>query len=178
VDFNGVHKYAATMYHLMLSRNGLLDACVLRLTNVYGPGMSLDVPGQGFLSTYLRKLSLGERLEVFGDGLQLRDPMYVDDAVDAFLLAGLAQPLTSRSYNVGGPEALTLLDIARLASAAAGVDEPTLRPFPEERKKIDIGSYRTDSRRIQAELGWTPRVQFEDGIALTLAHYRKLADEA
>jgi len=173
VDFNGVHKYAATMYHLMLSRNGWLDACVLRLTNTYGPRMSLDVPGQGFLSTYLRRLSRGERLEVYGNGEQLRDPMYVDDVVDAFMTVGLVPTLPSRSYNIGGPEALTLWDIACQASAAAGLGEPSLRPFPDERKAIDIGSYRTDSGRIRAELGWVPRTSFAHGIALALAHYRR-----
>lgn len=173
VDFNGVHKYAATMYHLMLSRNGWLDACVLRLTNIYGPRMSLDVPGQGFLSTYLRRLSRGEKLEVFGDGQQLRDPMFVDDAVNAFLLVGSMGHLPSRSYNIGGPDALSLLEIARQSSAAAGVGEPSLRPFPDERKAIDIGSYRTDSARIRAELGWEPQVHFADGISRTLSHYRR-----
>src|SRR5687768_5239388 len=68
VDFNGVHKYAATMYHLMLQRMGVLDAVVLCLTNVYGPRMALNAPCQGFLSTYLRKLLTGQTLEVFGDG--------------------------------------------------------------------------------------------------------------
>lgn len=53
VDFNGVHKYAATMYHIMLSRARLLDACVLRLTNVYGPRLCLDGCQQGVLSTFL-----------------------------------------------------------------------------------------------------------------------------
>lgn len=91
VDFNGIHKYAATMYHLMLTRAGRLDAMVLRLTNVYGPRMALNVPSQGFLSTFLRKLTMGESLEIYGDGAQLRDPVYVEDVVDAFLLAG-AEP--------------------------------------------------------------------------------------
>lgn len=173
VDFNGVHKYAATMYHLMLSRNEWLDACVLRLTNTYGPRMSLDVPGQGFFSTYLRRLSRGERLEVFGDGTQLRDPMFVDDVVEAFLLVGAVDKLPSRAYNIGGPEALSLWQIACQASEAAGVGEPILRPFPDERKAIDIGSYRGDWSRINAELGWSPRVRLADGMARTLAHYRR-----
>ena len=108
VDFNGVHKYAATQYHQMLSRAGRLDAVVLRLTNIYGPRMALDVPCQGFLSTYLRKALTGQRLEVFGDGRQLRDPLFVDDAVEAFLAAGTAAQLPSRAYNVGGAEPLTL----------------------------------------------------------------------
>ncbi len=173
VDFNGVHKYAATQYHQMLSRAGRLDAVVLRLTNVYGPRMALDVPCQGFLSTYLRKALTGQRLEVFGDGRQLRDPLFVDDAVEAFLAAGAAAQLPSRAYNVGGAEPLTLAAIAESLSEAAGLPEPTRRDFPEERKAIDIGSYHTDSTRIRTELHWRPATNFATGIEQTLAFYRR-----
>ncbi len=172
IDFNGVHKYAATMYHLMLTESRILDACILRLTNVYGPRLSLDVPGQGVLAAFLRKLSRGEALEVFGDGRQLRDPVYVDDVVDAFLLAGSAAVLASRSYNVGGPDVLDLNHIAREASALAGVDPPSYREFSPELKSIDIGSYCADSGRICAELGWKPTTPFSIGFAKTLTYHR------
>ena len=171
VDFNGVHKYAATMYHLMLTRTGELDAIVLRLTNVYGPRMALDVPCQGFLSTFFRRVLLGQRLEVFGDGRQLRDPLYIDDAVDAFLLAGAATRLPSRSYNVGGAQALSLKEVAESISSAAGAGAPALRPFPEDRKAIDIGSYYTDSTRMRDDHGWRPAVRFDEGVARTLGYY-------
>jgi UDP-glucose 4-epimerase len=173
VDFNGVHKYAAAQYHLMLCRMGRLDAVVIGLTNVYGPRMALDVPCQGFLSTYLRKALTGQALAVFGDGQQLRDPLYVDDAVEAFLAAGAAPVLPSRSYNVGGPEPLTLAGIAGTLSQAAGLPAPARREFPAEQKAIDIGSYHTDSTLIGAELGWRASTRFADGIARTLAYYRE-----
>ena len=172
VDFNGVHKYAATQYHLMLSRMGRLDAAVLRLTNVYGPRMALDVPCQGFLSTYLRKALTGQPLEVFGDGRQLRDPLYVDDAVEAFLAAGAVADLPSRAYNVGGAEALSLAAIASTLSEAAGLPAPTRREFPPEQKAIDIGSYHTDSSLIRRELGWQPEASFAAGVDRTIAYYR------
>lgn len=172
VDFNGVHKYVATMYHLMLSQSGHLDATVLRLTNVYGPRMSLEIPCQGFLSTFLRRVLTGEGLEIFGDGSQLRDPVYVDDVVEAFLRAGCAPRTPSRTYNVGGPAALTLAEIAEVASKAAGGLPVKRRPFPAERAQIDIGSYYTDSRLAAAELGWAPTVSFAEGITRTLAFYR------
>jgi UDP-glucose 4-epimerase len=172
VDFNGVHKYAATMYHLMFSRSGLLDACILRLTNVYGPRLSLEAPGQGVLAAFLRKLARGEQLEVFGDGKQLRDPVYVDDVVDAFLCAGAAPKLVSRNYNIGGPAALNLNHIAKEASSLAGVDPPVYREFAPELKSIDIGSYCADSSLIRAELGWKPTTPFSIGFAKTLAHCR------
>ena len=173
VDFNGVHKFAAAMYHEMLTRAGSLDAIVLRLTNVYGPRMALDVPCQGFLSTFLRRLLLGQPLEIYGDGRQLRDPVYVDDIVEAFLVAGIAERKQFCIFNAGGIEPLSLEQIARLAADANGGAEITFRPFPENVKPIDIGSYYTDSTRIQRELGWKPRTRFADGIRLTLAYYQR-----
>ena len=112
VDCNGVHKFAATMYHLMFARMKVLHAVVIRLSNVYGPRMALSVPCQGFLSTFIRRMMTRQPLEVFGDGTQLRDPLYVDDAVAAFLMAGDTGSLPSTTYIVGGPEALDVRTIA------------------------------------------------------------------
>jgi UDP-glucose 4-epimerase len=172
VDFNGVHKVAATMYHLMLSRIGRIDAVVIRLTNVYGPRMALDVVCQGFLSTYIRRMMLGQPLEVFGDGMQLRDPMYVTDAVEAFLIAGATPQLATRSYNAGGSDALSLKLLASIAAVTAGLPDPVTVPFPPDRKPIDIGSYRTDNRRIHRDLGWKPIVGFEEGIWRTYEYFK------
>jgi UDP-glucose 4-epimerase len=173
VDYNGVHKYAAGQYHLMLTRKGDLDAIVLRLTNVYGPRMSLTAPKQGFLSTFLRRLMLGQRLRIFGDGRQLRDPIYVDDVVEAFLQAALLVQPKHRTFNIGGGEHLAVSEIARIASRLAGVAEPELMPFPPELLCIDIGSYFTDPSRFHEATGWEALTGFEDGFCRTLEFYRR-----
>ena len=167
VDYNGVHKYAAGMYHQMMSDLGDLDAIVLRLTNVYGPRMSLNVAGQGFLGVFFRKALLGETIAVFGEGEQLRDPLYVEDAVEAFLRAGLAPGCPERACNIGGLEPLPLREIARCIAGSV-----EMIPFPEHLKAIDIGSYYTDSSRAAAAFGWTPQTRFAEGAARTLAFYR------
>ena len=172
VDFNGIHKYAATQYHLQWNEMGRIDARVLRLSNVYGPRMALNIPCQGFLGNFLRRSLLGQTIEIFGDGQQIRDPVYVDDVVDAFLLAGGAEDARSRVWNVGGAEPLSLDRIAALMTAEAGAPEPIFKPFPEEQKSIDIGSYFTDTARIRRELGWEPKVGFPEGIRRSLAYYR------
>jgi nucleoside-diphosphate-sugar epimerase len=135
--------------------------------------MALHIPGQGFLGNFLGRVLRGESLEVFGDGRQLRDPVFVDDAVNAFLLAGAVQDPPARLWNVGGREALSLDSIARAVSTAAGVAPPIFRPFPPEHKSIDIGSYTTDSSRILRDLGWRPHVGFRQGIARSLEFFRR-----
>jgi UDP-glucose 4-epimerase len=172
LDFNGIHKYAAESYHRLLTETGGIDAITLRLTNVYGPRMALNLPCQDFLGTFIRRSLFGSPLEVFGDGSQLRDPVFVDDVVDAFLLAGIVARPESRIYNVGGPEPLSLREISEITAAAGGRSEHFLRSFPEHLQGIDIGSYWTNSERIGRELGWKPEVRFADGIHCTIQYYR------
>ena len=177
VDYNGVHKHAAAAYHLVLGQAGKLDAIVLRLSNTYGPRMALGVSGQGFLAVFVRRALLGEDIEIWGDGSQLRDPLFVDDAVDAFLAAAAAPRLGHRTFNIGGPEVLPLRCIAETLAALYARAGVVQRPFPEEIRKIDIGSYYTDNRRAQTELGWCPTVLFREGAERTIAFYRdRVAD--
>lgn len=172
VDYNGVHKLTTANYHLMLGRVGLLDPIVLRLTNVYGPRMGLWLSGQGFLSTFLQRVLRGMPMEVFADGSAVRDPVYVDDVVEALLRAGHCQTPRERLYNIGGPAAVPLRRIAEVFSAAAGGTPITYREFPEELRRIDIGHYYTDHRLAQSQLQWTPVISLEDGVKRTLEFYR------
>jgi UDP-glucose 4-epimerase len=173
VDYNGVSKHAAAEYHLMLTRAGLLDAAVMRLTNTYGPRLAVNVPCQGVLSVFFMRLLLGLPLEIFGDGAQLRDPIFVDDVVDALLRAGAAEKLQSRVFNVGGPEALPLSELAGVLTRQAGAPEPVYRPFPKEARRIDIGSFVADSARIRRELHWQPHTRLAEGAAATLAFFQE-----
>jgi UDP-glucose 4-epimerase len=149
-----------------------VDSIVLNLTNVYGPRMALNIPCQGFLSNFLRRALLGQTIEIFGDGCQLRDPVYIDDVVSAFLLAGATASAGSRYYNVGGPAALQLSRVAEIISSLADAPAPVLTPFPPDRKRIDIGSYASDWARLGAALGWRPTVEFERGAAAAIEFFR------
>jgi nucleoside-diphosphate-sugar epimerase len=171
IDFNGVHKQAASQYHLLMTRMGKLDAVVLNLTNIYGPRIALDVPGQGFLAQYVAQALRGNGLKIFGDGSQTRDPLYVEDAVEAILLAGLASLSEHRVFNVGHAEVWALRDIALLVSEIAGLPAPEFVPFPENRRAIDIGSYATDTRLTHSVLGWQATTRLPEGIRMTLHHY-------
>jgi UDP-glucose 4-epimerase len=171
VDFNGIHKHAAETYHALFSRLGELDAVSLRLSNTYGPRMALNVPGQGFLGVFFRLALEGRPITVF-EGSQLRDPIFVTDAVDAFLSAGAIPSLPARVFNLGGPEALSLLSIANAISAAAGNPcSVKTAPFPPGQKRYDIGSYVADCSLASLLLSWHPRTTFAAGVRATLDHH-------
>ncbi|HET8547812.1 MAG TPA: NAD-dependent epimerase/dehydratase family protein [Bryobacteraceae bacterium] len=175
IDFNGVNKYAASQYHMLLSRRREITAVILRLSNVYGPRMALNIPQQGFLATYFRNALTGEPLLVYGDGSQVRDPVYVDDAVNAFLLAGAAPP-SCPVFNIGGAEQLSLQTIASEIARLSGGLSVRNAPFPEALRSIDIGSYWSDTTLARTHLGWTPMTLFRDGISRTLEYYRTHCD--
>src|SRR5581483_5309639 len=144
VDPNGVNKAAGEWYHLVYGQIYGLRCCVLRLTNTYGPRMRVKDDRQTFLGTWLRLAVLGEELLVFGDGKQRRDFTYVDDAVDAFLLAGESDAADGEVFNVGGEPPVSLAELAELLVELAGGGSWRLVPFPEERRSIDIGDYYAD----------------------------------
>lgn len=171
VDVNGINKVAGEWYHLLYHQVHGIRSSVLRLTNTYGPAMRIKDARQTFLGIWVRLLLEGKPIEVWG-GEQMRDFTYVDDCVEALLLAACRDQAFGRVYNLGGDRVVSLREAAELLVRANGSGEYVIREFPAERKKIDIGDYYSDDRRIRAELGWEPRVTLEEGFARTLAYYR------
>jgi len=172
VDVNGINKMAGEWYHILYNTVYGIRACALRLTNVLGPGMRIKDTRQTFLGIWIRLLLEGKPFEVWG-GDQLRDFTYVDDTVDAFLLAASNETANSQVFNLGGDRVTTLMELADLLIKANGGGEYNVRSFPKERKQIDIGDYYADDTAIRQTLGWKPKVSIEEGLARTLDFYRK-----
>ena len=175
-DVNGINKISGEMYHLVYHSVYGIRASSLRLTNTYGPRQLIKHSRQGFIGWFVRQATLGEEIQVFGNGRQKRDFDYVDDVVDAFLRAGAMDAADGQVFNLGGDEPITLLDLAQLLVEIAGRGRVTVVPFPADRKKIDIGDFHADASKIKAALGWTPKTQLRDGFARTLAYYREHKD--
>jgi UDP-glucose 4-epimerase len=171
VDVNGIDKAAGEAYHLLYGRVYGLRVCALRLTNVYGPRMRVRDARQTFLGLWLKAALLGERIEVWGDGNQRRDLLYVDDAVRAFLLAAARDEADGEVFNVGAPTSVTLRELAELLVALRAGASYGLIPFPADRKAIDIGDYYTAGDKIRAALGWEPSVGLEAGLRDSLEYY-------
>lgn len=172
VDVNGINKLAGENYHLLYHQVYGLSTCVLRLTNTIGPRMRIKDARQTFVGLWIRRLLEGQPFEVWG-GDQLRDFTYVDDAVDAFLRAA-APAAAGRVFNLGGPGRLSLRALAdSLATLGATAQPPfVVRPYPAERKKIDIGDYYADDRLIRSTLGWSPQTTIPAALAQTVAYFR------
>jgi nucleoside-diphosphate-sugar epimerase len=174
VDVNGVDKLAAEQLHLLYATVHDIAVSALRLTNVYGPRQSLVRDGLGFLPVFVRRALQGQPIDVFGDGHQLRDCLYVDDVVRALVLAAITPDSVGQVFNLGHDEALDLADIAHtITGAAGGASEVALAPWPDDLVRIDIGSFWGDFSKAKRVLGWEPAVGFAAGIATTIAFYRE-----
>ena len=171
-DINGVNKAAGEYYHLLYNNVFDVHACSLRLTNVYGPRQLLKHDRQGFIGWFIRLVLENREIQVFGDGSQMRDFVYVDDAADAFLRAGASNACDGDVFNVGGLEPISHRDLVALLVETAGRGSVRYVEWPPEKKRIDIGSFYSDSTKFQQTVGWAPRVSLRDGLTRTLQFYR------
>ena len=175
VDVNGINKLAGEFYHRLYHDVYELPACVLRLTNTYGPRMRIKDARQTFVGVWIRLLLEGKPFEVWG-GQQLRDFTYVDDCVEALLLAAVRPEAAGQVFNLGGGEVTSLVDLAQLLVELNGVGHFEQREFPADRKRIDIGDYYADDALIRETLGWRPNVSLREGLKRTLDFFRTNLD--
>jgi len=172
-DVNGINKVAGEYYHLVYNHVFNVRACSLRLTNIYGPRQLVKHNRQGFIGWFIRLAVEGRELQIYGDGSQLRDFVFVDDAADAFLRAGASDACNGEVFNVGGSEPVSHRDLVHLLLEVAGTGSVRNVEWPAEQKAIDIGSFYADSAKFRAATGWQPRVGLREGLARTVAYYRE-----
>ena len=175
-DVNGINKMAGEWYHILYSNVYGVRAVALRLTNTYGPRMRIKDARQTFLGVWIRNLLRDDEIQVFGDGSQLRDFNYVDDAIDALLAAAVSDQAVGQVLNLGAEPPISLKELAELLIKLNGSGRCRVVPFPEDRRAIDIGDYYADFSRAVSVLGWKPRVALADGLQRTLDFYREFGE--
>jgi UDP-glucose 4-epimerase len=171
-DVNGINKMAGEWYHILYNNVYGIRACALRLTNTYGPRMRVKDARQTFLGVWLKLVVEDKPFEVWG-GEQLRDFTFVEDAIDAMLLAATNERANGKAYNLGGCEVVSLRQLADALVTVNGGGAFESKEFPADRKRIDIGDYYADYSLIRSELGWEPSVPLAKGLSTSLDYYRE-----
>jgi hypothetical protein len=144
-DINGINKAAGEYYHLVYNNVFGVRACSLRLTNVYGPRPLIKHNRQGFIGWFIRLAIEDKTIQIYGDGSQLRDFVYVDDAADAFIRAGADDGCNGEAFNVGGDIPVSHSDLAAELVRISGAGRVEYVAWPPDKKVIDIGA----STRLQ-----------------------------
>jgi len=172
VDVNGINKVAGEQYHLLYNQVHEIRSSVLRLTNTYGPRMRIKDARQTFLGIWIRNLLEGKLIQVYGDGQQRRDYNYVDDLVDALIIAATESDAIGGVYNLGAPDPMSLSETASIMCHGIKGASWNLVPFPKERKAIDVGDFICDYSSFSSAFGWEPKIKFEEGIKRSLEYFR------
>ena len=172
VDVNGVNKLAAEMYYTLYHRVYDMRTVSLRLTNTYGPRMDLLTGRKGFVGVFLARALAGQPIRVYGSGEQRRDFNYVDDVLEALLLAGERSELHGGAYNLGHPSTYSLLEFLEALRRHCPLEYETV-PFPDDAARIDIGDYCADFTRFARATGWSPAVDLDEGLGRTIDYFRR-----
>lgn len=172
-DVNGINNMAGEWYHILYNNVYGIRATSLRLTNTFGPRHQMKHAKQGFLNWFVRMAIEGKEVPIYGDGAQKRDFNYVDDVVDALVLASATDKTNGEVYNIGSGMPISVLDTLKAIIKIAGKGSYKLIAFPEDKKKIEIGDYYADYSKFSDATGWKPKTDFEDGLKKTIEYYEK-----
>jgi len=145
----------------------------LRLVNTYGPRQLVKHARQGFIGWFVKKAIDGEEIQIYGDGSQLRGFNYVDDVVEALLVAGTHPGVVGDYFNLGGLRPIPLSTLVQLLIDITGRGSFRIVPFPAEKRAIDIGSVYTSWMKFNFATGWQPTTTIDEGLAKMVAYYRQ-----
>ncbi len=183
-DPQGINKHSAEFYHFWYKNFGI-RAVSLRLTNVYGPKHIMTDHGQGVVNWFIRKAIDDEVLDLWGGGEALRDFLYVDDVVEAFLLVMALDKTDGQSYNLGayrkknglyeivGDNVKSIQEMAKIIIEVGGSGSLNIIPYPEDRKPLEPGHFYADATKIFEEVGWEAKTDIREGLRKTISFYRK-----
>ncbi len=162
-------KLAGEHYVEVYAKTMGLDGISLRYFNIFGPRQDPTSPYSGVISLFINQMSTGKRPTILGDGLQTRDFTYVANVVAANLMAmGSTTPLQGTVVNVGTGERISLIDLVTTINSILGTSlEPEFKPA----RAGDVLHSLADLNRVQKVLGYEPRVNFADGLNLTVKSF-------
>ena len=171
-----ISPYAAAMlccenYCRAFSHSYGIETVSLRYFNVFGPHQDPHTQYAAVIPQFISRILDFKQPIVFGDGTQSRDFVYVDDVVDANLLAGDAEGISGRTFNIATGKPTNLLELILQLSDALGI------PLTPEFQDPRIGDIRTslaDITAAQKELGFSPKTDFKTGILKTVDYYKSL----
>jgi UDP-glucose 4-epimerase len=167
----GITKYTGEMYCQLYTRLHGLPTVSLRYSEVYGPG---EWYGR-VMTLFIKRVLEGKPPVIFSGGRLLRDYVYIDDVVEANLLATLRDDVNGMTFNIGGPEPL---NAARIADLVCSIIDPAIKPIHDDpepgtssvhqpgrpRLVQELNDFVLDSSLAKRRLGWEPKVKPDEGI--------------
>ena len=169
-----LHKLMAESYLEYYSGRGIVRGAVLRLANIYGPGPKSSSADRGVLNMMVRKALNGEPLTIYGKGDYLRDYVYVEDVVRAFLVAGAnIKRVNSEYFVIGSGQGYTIAEAFNLVAERVALKTGQRVPVrhiapPSPQSAIEARNFVADTNRFSQVTGWKVRASLTEGIDSTI----------
>ncbi|NGQ95721.1 NAD-dependent epimerase/dehydratase family protein [Brevibacillus sp. SYP-B805] len=159
-------KFSVEHYCQVFIHMYQLPVTILRLSNLYGPGQLTSNPYCGVVSKFFEAIEQGRPMTIYGDGRQSRDFTFIQDALDAILLAARHPHTVGKVYNVGTGKETSILELAAAIAKVTGKQEYPYE-FQEKRTVDRVVRRALDARSLQQDIEWTAKVALEDGLRRT-----------
>jgi len=157
------------IYH----ENHGIRSVTLRLTNIYGERAQMKHDRFGVVNWFVRQALDNQCIKVYGDGSLLRDFLYIQDTVDAIILAAACDQAFGELFNVGGDTPISFRELAQSIVEVAGSGAWEFAPFSRERAILEPGHFYSDISKIQRVIGWKPFHNLRQGLTKTIEYYRQ-----
>jgi UDP-glucose 4-epimerase len=166
-----IHKLTTEHYYLLYQRLYEVKCIIFRISNPFGPYQRFGSNNYGILNWFIHKAILHEEIEIYGDGDQKRDFIYIDDLVDLLKLSMSEKKMWGKIFNVGYGQGISIKEVVKIIARQIPGTKTTFKPWPEIDKMIETGDYISDIESLKKETGWQPKVSFEEGIKKTISFY-------
>jgi nucleoside-diphosphate-sugar epimerase len=168
-----IHKLTTEHYYLLYQRLYNINCIIFRISNPFGPYQRFGSNHYGILNWFIHKALVKEEIEIYGDGSQKRDFIYIDDLTNLFKLSIDQSQLFGKIFNVGFGKGISLKSVVDIIGQCIPDVKTTFKPWPEIDKMIETGDYISDISLLKKEIGWEPGISFEEGIKKTISFYGK-----
>ncbi|MDP3763191.1 MAG: GDP-mannose 4,6-dehydratase [bacterium] len=167
----GIHKLTGEKYYRYYHDTFGLDTLVVRLPNPYGVRQQMKHSKYSIVGWFLRQALDDETINIFGEGLQEMDYIYIDDVVEG-LLQVAENGLTGEIYNLGAKEKVSLVEMVDLILEEVGTGKKEHVPWPENFEKNKTGSYIADTSKIERDTGWKAKTTLKEGVKRMATYYK------
>lgn len=169
----GIHKLTSEKYLQMYYKDFGIPITILRLTNPYGPRQQIKHSKYSLVGWFTRQAIEGKTIKIFGEGVQLRDYIFVDDIINAMLKCAEASNAVGEVINVGSGVSTRFCDMVSAVINCVKNGKMEFVPWPDNYEKIETGDISIDISKLGTITYWKPEFSLEEGINETYKYYQK-----
>jgi UDP-glucose 4-epimerase len=170
-DIYSANKSVSEKYVLIYAKAFDIDATVIRLSNVFGPRASIHSPEFTFNNYFVGLALQNKDITVYGDGNQMRNVIFIDDAVEALIQTALAQGTKGETFFTVGDNHYSVAEIAEETAKIMGSGKVNFIQWPKERKSTEIGDAILSNKKIKKIVKWSPTTNLIDGLIKTKEYF-------